>query len=118
MNYRSVLAGVAVAAALVLASAAPGRAAVIGATVGTSASTVLAAPTVKPHTFVQIQNEATDTTAIACTFGSGTPALNSAGSYTIPAGGTMTWSGTNYRSWDPINCIAGAAGTPVTIEYQ
>ncbi|MGH7090307.1 MAG: hypothetical protein ACREE4_15835 [Stellaceae bacterium] len=90
--------GTAVAAALVLGSALPSRAAVIGVTVGTAPSQVLAAPTNAPHHLIEIQNEVTGTTAIACTFGSGTPALNSAGSYTIPAGGTMVWNGALYRS--------------------
>ena len=116
MKSHSILAGAAIAAALIVASVAPGRAAVVGVTVGTTAVQVLPAPTVKPWFFIRIANEATGSTVVACTFGSGTPALNSGGSYTIAAGGSMTWQAPGFSEMDPINCIAGAANTPVTIE--
>jgi hypothetical protein len=118
MNRRPLVAGATLTFALVLGGALPSRAAVIGVTVGTTPSQVLAAPTAAPRHFIEIDNEATGTTAIACAFGGATPALNSAGSYTIPAGQQRVWNGALYRSWDPINCISAAAGTPVTIEYQ
>lgn len=120
MKPRSVLAGAAVAAALILGGVAPGRAAVIGATVGTSPNQVLAAPILAPRHFLELDNESTGSPAptIACAFGGATPALNSAGSYTIPAGGQRIWDSTWYSSWDAIACISSAAGGQLTIEYQ
>jgi Zn-dependent alcohol dehydrogenase len=81
-------------------------------TVGTSSAQALAAA-VSVRRFLAIDNEST-TAAVACAFGA-TAALNTAGSWTIPPGMTRTWNGTFVPS-DAVNCIAGAAGTPVTVE--
>lgn len=81
-------------------------------TVGTTSSQALAAAA-GIRRFLAIDNESM-TAAIACAFG-GAAALNTAGSWTIPPGMTRTWNGTFVPS-DAVNCIASAAGTPVTVE--
>ena len=81
-------------------------------TIGTTSMQALAAA-VSVRRFLAIDNESV-TAAVACAFGA-TAAINSAGSWTIPPGMTRTWNGTFVPS-DAVNCIAGAANTPLTIE--
>jgi hypothetical protein len=81
-------------------------------TVGTSSATALA-NSVLGRRFLAIDNESV-TATVACAFGA-TAALNTAGSWTIPPGMTRTWNGSFVPS-DAVNCIASAAGTPVTLE--
>ena len=82
------------------------------ATVGTVSVQVLAGAVRK---FLAIDNES-PSTMLACALGS-TAMLNSAGSFTIPAGTTRTWDGSFVPS-DAVNCVASAAGTPVTLEAE
>lgn len=82
-------------------------------TAGTSSSTALAAA-VHNRTLIAIDNESASASIAVC-FGSCTPALNTAGSFTIPPGQTRTWRGP-YVPADQINVIASAASTPVTVE--
>lgn len=84
---------------------------VLGATVGTSSTQVLAAAAARK--FLAIDNEST-TAAIACAFGA-TAALNTAGSFTIEPGWTRTWGGSFVPS-DAVNCIAASGSAPVTLE--
>lgn len=114
----------ALSASLAVAQTTPNRVVTIPATgtggftavtVGTSSAQALAAaPLPNGRKLLAIDNEST-TATIACRFGAAA-ALNTAGSYTIPAGAIMTWSAPSYVPADVVNCIATAAGTPVTIE--
>jgi len=88
---------------------------VIAVTVGTSSAQALAKPVIA-YRMLAIDNESA-TANIACSFG-GTAALNTAGSYTIPAGLTRTWAAPGWTMNQAINCISDTASTPVTIEYQ
>ncbi len=88
-----------------------GTGSVSACTVGTTSAACAAAAT--SRVLVAIANESTSAT-IACSFG-GAAALNAAGSWTIPPGDTRSWSG-SFVPAEAINCIAGAASTPVTIE--
>ena len=65
-----------------------------------------------------IDNESA-TYAVACAFGA-TAALNTAGSWTIPAGMTRTWPAVSggFVPSDTVNCIAGAASTPISIQVR
>lgn len=83
----------------------------------TSASAQALAASVGPRTYLAIDNEST-TADIACSFG-GAAALNTAGSYTIPAGATRVWGPVGVGrplSGAAINCISGATSSPATIE--
>jgi hypothetical protein len=69
-----------------------------------------------PRQMLAIDNESSSAN-IAISFG-GTAALNTAGSWTIPAGMTRSWSGPFVPS-DAVNCItSGGSGTPVTIQVR
>lgn len=71
------------------------------------------------YRLIAVDNES-PTASIAVCFGAGcTPALNTAGSYTIPPGSTRLWSvpygaGGGYN--DQMNGVASASSTPVTVE--
>lgn len=66
-----------------------------------------------PRQLIAISNEST-TATIACRFG-GTAAINTAGSWTIPAGATRVWSSPPIPS-DSFKCISSAATSPATLE--
>lgn len=85
---------------------------VTAATVGTSSKQILP-PAPTGRILLAIDNESTSAT-IACALGS-TAALNSAGSFTIPAESTRVWDG-NFVPSDAVDCIADGASTPVTLE--
>jgi Zn-dependent alcohol dehydrogenase len=91
---------------------ASGPAGASGCIVGTSSAQCAAA--VAGRRLLAIDNES-PTATIACAFGNMTPALNTAGSWTIPPQSVRDWSG-SYVPNDAVNCVASAAGTPVTIE--
>lgn len=91
---------------------ASGPAGATGCIVGTSSTQCAVA--MASRRLLAIDNESA-TTTIACAFGNMTPALNTAGSWTIPPQSVRDWSG-SYVPNDAVNCIASAAGTPVTIE--
>ncbi len=82
-----------------------------GATIGTASSVALAARTGQQRDLT-LRNESTSA-MIAVAFGS-TPALNTAGSFTLGPGDSLTWSG-NYVPLDTVNAIASAAGASLTI---
>jgi hypothetical protein len=81
-------------------------------TVGTSSAQALASAALGRRVLA-IDNESA-TATVACAFGAAA-VLNSAGSWTIPPLMTRSWSGSFVPS-DQVNCIASAAGTPVTVE--
>ncbi len=83
---------------------------VSAATITTSSTQFLAAAS--SRTLLAIDNEST-TATIACRFGA-TAALNTAGSFTIPAGATRTWNSYPVPI-EAVNCIASASA-PATIE--
>jgi hypothetical protein len=65
---------------------------------------------------LSIDNEST-TAAIACAFAGATATLNTAGSYTIPAGMTRVWQlGRGLLPPGALNCVSAAATSPATIE--
>lgn len=88
-----------------------GAAGALACTVGTPS--VQCAAAVTSRKLLAIDNESASAT-VACAFGA-TPALNTAGSWTIPPGDSRSWSGAFIPN-DQVNCIAGAASTPVTVE--
>lgn len=126
----------AVAALCVLALAAPAARAehscpasgtsvddICAVTLGTSAGAVLKAYAGggSGYRTLAFDNESMTTAIAVCPGASCTPALNTAGSYTIPAGGTRLFqipygSAGGYN--DQWNGIAGASSTPVTVEAQ
>lgn len=80
-------------------------------TVGTGSTQCLAAGVMHSIT---VQNVSTGAN-VACTWG-GTPALNAAGSIMLSAGQSFTFGpGTSGVPGSILNCIASAAGTPLTI---
>lgn len=88
-----------------------------GATIGTGAVTVLSAKTTSGWRLMLVDNESTSAT-IACTDDGTTPAINAAGSYTIPPGGTRVWQASNVVFAGPMICLASAGSTPVTVKGQ
>jgi hypothetical protein len=80
------------------------------ASVGTSPSTVLAA---RNRGMLVLDNESA-TATIACAFGA-TPALNTAGSWTLPPGTTRSWAGPLVPN-EALECISSASATPLTIQ--
>lgn len=68
--------------------------------------------------FLAIDNESA-TIAIACAFG-GAAAVNTGGSWTIPAGATRTWPAVpgGPVPTDAINCIAASGSPTITIQVQ
>lgn len=86
-------------------------------TVGTGATTCLAAKTAAPYRDVVIQNLSASAT-IACTDDGSTPAIGAAGSWTIAPGTTSQWASSNVAFTGPFICIASAAATPVTVKGQ
>jgi hypothetical protein len=103
------------ATAILIAASAPAFAA--PCTVGTSPIVCLAAKTTHPYRLMVVDNEST-TATIACTDDGTTPAINTAGSYTMPLGTTRTWSAANVEFIGPLTCIASGAATPVTVKGQ
>lgn len=88
------------------------------ATIGTGAVTVANASTTKPYKAITIDNESTSAT-IACTDDGTTPAINTAGSWTIAPGLTRQWpTGPEVSYGSAIQCIASASSTPVTVKAQ
>lgn len=90
---------------------------VLAVTVGTSSAQALAAATAT-RSFLLIQN-LSNSANIACRFGAAA-ALNTAGSFMIPAGQTFSWDLRDPNQFalpnTAVNCIASAASTPVTIQ--
>ncbi|HEV2187510.1 MAG TPA: hypothetical protein VGR70_09895 [Stellaceae bacterium] len=93
-------------------------------TVGTSVLAVLnvyPTPGGSGYRQIAVDNESTSANCAVCFGASCTPALNTAGSFTIPAGMTRTWSipfgsGGGYN--DPMRGICSAASTPLTVQAQ
>lgn len=70
--------------------------------------------------YLSIDNEST-TATIACAFGNGSAAINTAGSYTVPAGATRVWDFGPRQNILPsgnLNCISSAATSPATIDVH
>lgn len=87
-------------------------------TVGTGSTACLNANTTAPYRAITVDNEST-TATIAVTDDGTTPAINTAGSYTIPPGQTRSWpTGPNITFVGPLNVIGSAASTPVTVKGQ
>jgi hypothetical protein len=86
-------------------------------TVGTSASVCIAARAAVPYRYIEI-DDASATATIACTIDGTTPALNTAGSFTITAGTQRIFAAANVTFGGPLTCIASAASTPVTYVAQ
>ena len=83
----------------------------------TTASTKMLGATPNAVSLLAIDNESA-TIAIACSFGSETTAsVNTAGSFTIPAGFTRVWQGL-YVPTDQINCISASSTADMTIERE
>jgi hypothetical protein len=134
---RYCLAIIAIAAALSLAAIDEARAAnancpgggsppvdgVCGVTVGTG-STLILNPAVNEgaangYRKIAVDNESTTATCAVCFGASCTPALNTAGSFTIAPGVTRQWdvpygAGGGYA--DAMNGICSASSTPLTVE--
>jgi hypothetical protein len=88
-------------------------------TIGTTPVQVVAAfasPGVQRRLII-IDNESAST-AIACAWDGATPAVNSAGSFTIAGGSRMVWAAANVTFGSAISCIAASASTPVTVQVQ
>ncbi len=73
------------------------------------------------HTTIAIDNEST-TIAVACSF-LGTPAVNTAGSWTIPFGATRAWSsnprtGASAIPGTPLKCVAASTTAAITVEHD
>ena len=83
---------------------------VSAATITSTSAQVLAGASRK---LLAIDNESL-TASIACAFGA-TAVLNTAGSFTIPAGSTRTWSAYPVPA-DAVNCISSVASSPATVE--
>lgn len=79
-------------------------------TLTTSPTTVVAAGY---HKLVAVDNESA--VAVACSY-IGTPAVNTAGSWTIPAGSTRTWSSEAAIPKTVLQCVAASATAAVTVE--
>ena len=96
--------------------ATPGQTRTITSVTVTNSSAQALGVSAGQRIFLSIDNESA-TASIACSFG-GTAALNTAGSYTISASNTRTWTGTQDAplSGAAINCISSAASSPATIE--
>ena len=121
---RLLLAVAAILAALSApAYAACGAGGIQPCTVGVGAGTVLNAYSGGGTGYKQIavDNESA-TASIAVCWGAGcTPALNTAGSFTLPPGTTRSWAipyGSEGGFNDPISAIASGAATPVTVQAQ
>jgi hypothetical protein len=101
--------------ALGLGIAMPSWAGQYAVTLGTTYSSL---PIPVSRSFLSIDNEAAaGGNAIACAFFGATPAINAAGSWTIPAGFTRTWRQPNVPG-STVNCVASGANTPVTVEAE
>jgi|GEM_PF-5583647 hypothetical protein len=88
--------------------------AVTATTLGTSSAQALAANTITGYRLIIIDNESA-TASIACTL-NGTAALNTAGSITLAPQTRVVIGGVpNVSIREPLNCIASAASTPLTI---
>jgi hypothetical protein len=86
-----------------------------GCIVGTASAQCLAASTAVNH--IQIQN-ASASASIACAFGA-TAALSSSGSIQLAPGQSALWGpSTSGVPFGALNCIAGAASTPLYLEYN
>lgn len=87
-----------------------------GCTVGTSSASCLAASTAV--NFLQIQNPPTNAVNVACAFGS-TAVLGGAGSVMLAPGQSASWGPmTGGVPSGQMNCIAGAASTPLYVEWN
>lgn len=95
---------------------ASGAATVTSVTVGTAAVTAAIPKSVYRRTFLSISNESA-TATVAFSLGSTTPAINTAGSWTLAAGASYRWDG-SFVPMDQVNLIASASSTPVTIEAE
>ena len=87
-------------------------------TITNSSSTALVIP--QGATVLSIDNES-NADSIACAMANGTAAINSAGSYTVPAGATRGWQFTDPNIAQDIikpgnlNCISAGSTDPATI---
>jgi hypothetical protein len=103
------------AAACPLAASASGTCA---CTVGTGSTVCLNAKTTASYRVITVDNESA-TAIIACTDDGTTPALNTAGSWTIQPLQTRQWpTGPNLNHSGPLNCLSNTASTPVTVKGQ
>lgn len=103
----------ALAQAQAIVAPSSGPAAVSTATVGTSASQILAAATARRLNLSVCNVSASATVAVS--LGSTVPALNTAGSWTLNSGQCIAWDGLFVPS-DSLHAIASVANTPVTVE--
>lgn len=88
---------------------------VAGCTVGVTSAQCLAASTAVSS--LTIQNVSPSVSS-ACTFG-GTAALSSSGSFMLAPGQARQWGlNTSGVPSNALNCIAGAASTPLYVEYN
>lgn len=100
---------------LILSIVAPTLAAESPVTVGTGATTVLAAATTRPYRNVAIANQHA-TAVISCRPSATTPAIGAAGSFDIQPKNTRSWNSANVTWNGPFTCISDTASTPVTVE--
>lgn len=103
----------ALAQAQAIVAPSSGPAAVSTATVGTSASQILAAATSRRLNLSVCNVSASATVAVS--LGTTAPALNTAGSWTLNSGQCIAWDGLFVPS-DSLHAIASAANTPLTVE--
>jgi hypothetical protein len=91
---------------------------VLSPTIGTSASTPLAAATVAPRRLLLLSNPAASGGANVFCELSGTPVVNGAGTVEVAPGQTVAIAAANVVFWDSVSCIATAASAPFTIIWE